>query len=187
MENKSSVSPANSPDIAENPDKIIVLSPKRERFCQEFIKNHNAKEAAENAGYSRKTSRVQGPRLLLNADVKARIAQLEKPIAEKLQIDTEWVVRRSKEVAERCMQAVPVMIKEGDKLVESGEYEFDSRGANGALALLAKHVGGFDDSIKIKIPSQEKGKYTDRQKAAMADALDALDAANDKNINPNNN
>jgi phage terminase small subunit len=166
-----------TPESIQSPEEPVVLSPKRERFCQEYIKSHNATEAAKAAGYSKRSATSQGPRLMENAEVRSRIAQLERPIAKKLAIDTEWVVRRSKEVVERCMQAVPVITKnEKGELVESGEYQFDSRGANGALALLAKHVGGFTDHLEHVIKKSKPDEYTDKQKAAMADALDKLDS-----------
>jgi len=145
----------NPPKKEQIPEEIVQLSPKRERFCQEFIKNHNATEAAKNAGYAEKSAQMQGSRMLLNAMVKARIAQLEKPIADRLHLDTEWVLRHSKEIVERCMQHVPVMVFDRDKkeMVQDEDEEgkgiwlFDPKGANQALALIAKHVGGFVDRV----------------------------------------
>jgi len=147
----------NQEKPAENPQEIVQLSPKRERFCQEYIKDHNATEAAKRTKYSEKTAYSQGQRLLKDVEIQARIAQLEKPIIDKLGIDTEWVVSRSKEIVERCMQHVPVMVFDKEEKVykqakdeETGEgiYQFDAKGANGALALLAKHTGGFTEHIE---------------------------------------
>jgi phage terminase small subunit len=145
----------NPPKKEQIPEEIVQLSPKRERFCQEYLKNHNATEAAKNAGYSKNSAYTQGPRLLENAEIRARIAQLEKPIADRLHLDTEWVLRHSKEIVERCMQHVAVMVFDHDKkeMVQDTDEEgkdiwlFDPKGANQALALIAKHVGGFVDRV----------------------------------------
>jgi phage terminase small subunit len=144
------------PESSENPQEIVVLSPKRERFCQEYIKSHNGTQAAKNAGYSENSANEQAARLIAIDSIKDRIAQLEKPIAERLGLDTEWVLRNSKELVDRCMQKVPVMAfdpvdREMKQVIdeETGEgvWEFDSNGANKALDRIAKHVGGFSEHV----------------------------------------
>lgn len=49
------------------------------------------------------------------------------------------------------MQARPVMVWDPDtgKKVESGEYVFDSKGALRALELIGKHLGMFEDRLKV--------------------------------------
>lgn len=59
----------------------MSLNPRRERFCQEFIKDGNATQAAVRAGFSLKGARQVAHRLLTNADIEARIADLRAPIA----------------------------------------------------------------------------------------------------------
>ena len=51
------------------------------------------------------------------------------------------------EVKNRCMQANPVLDKEGN---ETGIWKFDSNGANKALDMLAKHVGFYETDNKQK-------------------------------------
>lgn len=56
---------------------MAALKNKRhEKFCHEYIKDMNAKQSAIRTGYSEKTAKMQGSRLMTNDDVKARIAEL---------------------------------------------------------------------------------------------------------------
>lgn len=69
------------------------LSPKREAFCLQFQTDANATQAAIRAGYSRRTAKQQGGRLLTNVAVQARLAELFARRAEKLEIDQDRIVR----------------------------------------------------------------------------------------------
>ena len=53
------------------------MNSKRERFCEEYLVDSNAAAAARRAGYSVKTARSQGQRLLTFDDTKAEIARLQ--------------------------------------------------------------------------------------------------------------
>lgn len=56
---------------------MAALKNKRhEKFCHEYIKDMNATQAAIRTGYSKKTAKMQGSRLMTNDDVKLRVAEL---------------------------------------------------------------------------------------------------------------
>ncbi len=69
------------------------LTPRQERFCQEYTIDLNATGAARRAGYSEKTAHVQGPRLLANVRVAARTDQLRKEAAKRSEITTDRVLQ----------------------------------------------------------------------------------------------
>lgn len=129
------------------------LNAKQRAFVFEYLKDRNATQAAIRAGYTAKNADVVGPRLLGNVGVQAAIAEQTKAVEAKALVTSEWVVLALKEVAERCMERVPVMVREGRTMVqktaenengeEVGVWEFDSSGANRALELLGKHKGLF--------------------------------------------
>jgi phage terminase small subunit len=121
---------------------MTKLKARREKFCQEYIKDSDGTQAAIRAGYKPKSAQVTASRLLSKAMIKARLEELTEPARRKYEIDTEWVVARSIEIVQRCTQAEPVLDKDGNK---TGEYKFDSRGANSALDRLSKFTGGFVD------------------------------------------
>jgi len=122
-------------------------------FLEAFIKEPNATKAAIAAGYSKKAARQQGARLCANAAIKSEIDRISKKVEENCEISAEWILTSLKSVAERCMQAVPVMEKVDGVWVETGEFKFDSAGANKALETLGKNknlwkeVGSKDNPI----------------------------------------
>lgn len=124
---------------------------KHKRFIAEYLIDQNGKQAAIRAGYSPKSAEVQASVLLRNPKIKAAIDKKIKKIADRSGISAEWVLKNLKEVAERCMQKVPVMrFDKVDKeyvQVEDengqGVWQFDSSGANKALELIGKNLGMF--------------------------------------------
>jgi phage terminase small subunit len=78
---------------------MIEISAKRERFCQEYVKDHNAARAARAAGYSEETAKSQGSRLLTFVDVEIRVIELEADITAALKITQERVVNELAKLA----------------------------------------------------------------------------------------
>ena len=77
----------------------MALSNQQELFCAEYVASHNATEAAEKAGYSKKTAYSQGHRLLKSAEIRARIAELEKGAYEAIGVTVEKVARELARIA----------------------------------------------------------------------------------------
>ncbi len=57
------------------------MNEKQRRFAEFYAANPNAAEAAKAAGYSEKTARSQGQRLLTNVDIQSYIRQLQEQLA----------------------------------------------------------------------------------------------------------
>jgi phage terminase small subunit len=124
------------------------LTPKQEAFCQEYLVDLNATQAAIRAGYSEKTARQIADENLSKPYLAARVQELMAARAERTQLSADWVLDRLKEVAERSMQREPVRDRSGK---ETGEYRFDSSGANRALELLGKHLGIFKEQVDLEV------------------------------------
>jgi phage terminase small subunit len=127
----------------------MALTPKQQEFINEYMIDLNASAAAVRAGYSPKTSMEQGYQLLHKTSVAEAIAKEQEKRAGKVGLDAEWVLRRLKAISDRCMQEEPVMRREGSEWVESGEYKFDSNGANKATELIGKHLKLFTDQVNL--------------------------------------
>ncbi len=69
------------------------LTAKQAQFCEEYAIDLNATAAARRAGYSEKTSHVQGPRLLANVRVSARIDQLQIEATKRNEITVDRVLQ----------------------------------------------------------------------------------------------
>ena len=128
------------------------LTEQQELFLQEYIKDmpRNAKRAAIAAGYSAKGADQSASRLLSQAKIKARLAELTRDQVERNKLCADEVISGLREVKDRCLQAEPVMEKGPDgKLVPSGEWKFDSAGANKALQLLGMYLAMFTDKKEV--------------------------------------
>ena len=68
------------------------------KFVEEYIKSLNATDAAIRAGYSEKTARSQGSRLLTNVDIQNAIQEAKAERQERTKIDADYVLRRLVEI-----------------------------------------------------------------------------------------
>lgn len=125
------------------------LTDKQQMFVREYLIDLNATQAAIRAGYSPKTARQIAEENLSKPYIAEEIQKANAKRLQKAEISADWVLSRLKEIAERCMQAEPVLIREGNEWVESGEYKFDSSGANKSLELIGKHLKLFTDRQEI--------------------------------------
>lgn len=73
--------------------KCNGLTPKQQRFVEEYLVNLNATKAAIFAGYSISTAPQQGARLLKNVNVLQAIAAGKSERSERTKIDADWVLR----------------------------------------------------------------------------------------------
>lgn len=100
------------------------LSVKHKRFCEEYLVDLNATQAAIRAGYKEKTARSQGQRLLTNVDIQKYIAELQKKQSERTGITADTVLKELEKIA---LTDTEISGKEKIK----------------ALELLGKHLGMF--------------------------------------------
>jgi len=111
------------------------MTPKQVRFCEEFVVDHNATQAAIRAGYSVKTARIQASRLLSKVDISKKIADITDSIAEKLKFDQTKVFDELVKVAKKDPDSGVTTCKFSDK--------------NKALELLGKHYGMFSEKLEV--------------------------------------
>lgn len=119
-------------------------------FADQYLILNNGTKAAIAAGYSEKSARSQASQLLVLEEVEAYIEERRKAASEISLVDAAWVQTRFKDISDRCMTAVPVMENVDGEWVESGEYKFDSSGANKATENLGKIIGVFEKDNKQK-------------------------------------
>lgn len=130
--------------------KAVKLTIKQSLFVKEYIIDFNASQAAIRAGYSKKTAGAIGHENLNKPDIQAAITGAITARAKRTEITADYVLSSLQNVAERCQQAEPVMVRgEGGVMTESGEYRFDSSGANKSLELLGKHLRLFAEKLEF--------------------------------------
>jgi phage terminase small subunit len=138
---------------------VKELAPRQKLFCEEYLIDLNATQAALRAGYSEKTAHSQGPRLLENVEVKAYLAEAMAARAQRTQIDADYVLRRLVEIdqmdvadivtddgALRPIREWPKVWRQFISGLEISEI-FSSGGEEKALASILKKVK-WPDKLK---------------------------------------
>jgi len=133
---------------------MSTLNPKQSRFVDEYLIDLNATQAAIRAGYSAKTAKQQGQRLLTNVDVQEAIQERMNKRAERTEIDQDFVLQGIVKNIKRCEQAEPVTDREGNPVIttnEDGElaaaYKYDATNALRGYELVGKHLKMFTDKV----------------------------------------
>lgn len=132
------------------------LTPKQQRFVEEYLIDLNATQAAIRAGYSAKTAAVIGAENLIKPYIQKAIQEARNKLTERTEITQDYVLTNIKKVIERCMQQEAVLARDGSPLLIEGPegdlvplFEFKETGALKGLELLGKHLGMFKDKIEL--------------------------------------
>ena len=155
----------------------VRLTPKQQRFCEEYLIDLNATQAAIRAGYSKKTANEQGARLLVNVSISHYISELKATLREDNKVTAQMVID---ELVKIGLANIQDFINGGNSVLElkgldknktaavagikttinenTGSITTDLRFHNkvAALDLLGKHFGIFErdnDQRKPEVPT----------------------------------
>ena len=107
------------------------LTPKQQRFVEEYLIDLNATQAAIRAGYSEKTAKEIGAENLTKPNIAQAIKEAQAKLSNKAQLTVEMVVngllREAQDYAEGSTQSARVS----------------------AWAHLGKHLGMFKDKVEM--------------------------------------
>ncbi len=70
------------------------MTPKQQRFVDEYPIDLNGTQAAIRAGYSKRGAEVTASKLLRNPKVAAAVAEAKAERSERTKIDADWVLTR---------------------------------------------------------------------------------------------
>lgn len=140
--------------VVEKEEKRPKINEQQDMFCREFIIDLCAKNAAIRAGYSPFTAEKIGYRL--HKQFQWRIDELMARRIMRTDIDSDWVIRELVDVVRSSKEGTPVLDIRGKKVttyLENDEvaavYQFNAKGATGALELLGKHLGMFTEKVEF--------------------------------------
>ena len=120
------------------------LTPRQERFVEEYLVDLNATKAAARAGYSERTANEQGARLLVNVSVQKAIQEAKQSRATKIAVNAEDVLRGVIEVTMLARE-------EGDFKTALKGYE-----------LQGKHIGMWRDKVEQEISGPGGGPVEEK-------------------------
>lgn len=123
------------------------LTPKQQRFVDEYLIDLNATQAAIRAGYTPTNADVTGPRMLVNVRIAEAVKARQLVRADASELNEQWILDRLRENVDRAMQAEEVKDREGNG---TGEYVYAGAVANKALELIGKHRGMFVERSETK-------------------------------------
>lgn len=170
---------------------IAGLTEKQARFCEEYLVDLNATQAAIRAGYNIKTARSQGSTLLTNPNVAAYIQRLREEQKTRSQVNADWVLQQLIDIATADAGDYTSIDSTGgikytptDKLTKKqrsaiSAIEPTTAGPKirtydriRALELIGKHLGIFDRQAENSGPDVE-------DLSPLADMLDDNDGGDD--------
>lgn len=135
---------------------MAKLTPKQQRFVDEYLIDLNATQAAIRAGYSEKTAKEIGAENLTKPNIQNAIQQAMSEREQRTQIGQDYVINTIVDTIERCKQARPVVDKGGEPVyIENADgeivpaYRFDASNVLKGAELLGKHLGMFVDRKEI--------------------------------------
>lgn len=127
------------------------LTAKQKRFCDEYLIDLNATQAAIRAGYSKKTARVIAVENLAKPNIKAYIQQRMDEKEKELIADQNEVLKYLTSVIRgQSRSSVVVVENVGDYMSEAREMEKapDEKERLKAAELLGKAHGIFTDKVE---------------------------------------
>jgi phage terminase small subunit len=134
----------------------VKLTPKQQRFIEEYLIDLNATQAAIRAGYSRNSARQIGDENLSKLGIADAVAKAKRERSEATNIDAEWVLKQAVELHQRCMQEIrPVRNPKTREQVydDNGNalFAFNAAAANRSLEIIGKHVevAAFKDRLEV--------------------------------------
>lgn len=110
----------------------MALTPKQERFVQEYLVDLNATAAAIRAGYKETTAAQQGHNLLRKSAIEQAVQAARADLAKRTEVTQDYVLKKLKEIVEK---------EAADYQDSNLKYSNKIR----ALELLGKHLGMFAD------------------------------------------
>lgn len=139
----------------------MALTDKQRRFCEEYVADLNATQAAVRAGYSVKTANEQGARLLANVSVSAEIARLQRERAARTEVTADRVLT---ELARVAFGDPRRMFAADGTLKPPAEWDDDTAAAVAGLDTEEEHTTGTDGKTSTATRTK-KLKRLDKLKA----------------------
>lgn len=95
-----------------------ALTDKQNRFCIEFVTDSNATQSAIRAGYSAKSARSMGARLLKKKEIKDKISSIQREIAERANLEQNDLIKELRKIGFMDIDYSRIQIRDKLKALE---------------------------------------------------------------------
>lgn len=133
----------------------MSLNDKQKRFVEEYLVDLNATQAAIRAGYSEKTARSQGQRLLTNVDIQAAIQEGQGKRSERTKITQDRVLKEFARIAFSDLRDSAKWSESGLELVPSDDLDDDVAAAIQEVSI-RETEGERSSSKTVKVKHYDK-------------------------------
>lgn len=124
------------------------LTPKQQRFVDEYQIDLNATQAAIRAGYATgKSAEVQGVRLLGNAKVAKAISDAQERRSKRLEVDADRILRELMRIG---MSDVRKLFTEDGQLRLPNDFDDDIAAAIASIEVVTHQQPGGSDKTHIE-------------------------------------
>ena len=130
------------------------MNEKQMRFCEEYIIDHNATQAAIRAGYSPKTAGVQACELLKKTNIQEKIQELAEHVSSVAIATAEEVLEHFTKVM-RGELFDQVVKRDEDGKVTKVDVVAKLSDRNKAAEALAKHYALLVEKVELTKPKTE--------------------------------
>ncbi len=127
----------------------MALTPKQQRFVEEYLVDLNATAAAERAGYRQPNK--QGPRLLVNVGIAAAITAAQTRQQQRTNITADKVLHEYARVAFSDLGDVLDFSGDEPRLRPANEIPEDARRAVASVKVRRYTEGSGDDAREVEI------------------------------------
>lgn len=137
------------------------MTDKQKRFCDEYLIDCNATQAAIRAGYSEKTARQIGEENLSKLDIKNYIQERMEQVASEKVADAQEVMEYLTSVLRGETQSSEIVVEGiGDGCSKAKEIlkEPSEKDKLKAAELLGKRYGMWKDKVEVSGIDDEKSK-----------------------------
>lgn len=124
------------------------MNVRQKRFCDEYLIDCNATQAAIRAGYSLKTAKITGAKLLTNPNLRAYIEEQIEKIHNEKTADAQEVMEYLTSVI-RGEQTEQVLRLVGDGVQEIIDIEVSAKERLKAAELMGKRYGAFKENVNV--------------------------------------
>lgn len=134
--------------------RMAKLTAKQQRFCDEYLIDLNATQAAIRAGYSKKTARAIGNENLMKPDIKKYIDERMAEKESKLIADQDEVLKYLTSVLRGESKSTEIVVEgQGDGFSEARtiQKEPSEKDRLKAAELLGKRYGLYTDKVETEV------------------------------------